>query len=176
MSVFRSATSHRELGPGPRRSILRGQTPQLTLITQRPGTWPGRNDGIRSKLLLGGFGRLRQRRRAVRQTAQIDDDVGALLLARNAGEAHSRTGDEAARAGEELAQLVIGPLAGLALHSRRIIEASFGSARPVDDAPQIRTDEVLAALFEGMARAALLGRGLALFHRGGGEQRLNRLL
>ena len=69
------------------------------------------------------------------------------------------------------------PVAALALHRRRVVESGFGRARAVSTIfHRVGADAVRAALLEGMAGLALLGRRLAFFHRGFGKQRFDRLL
>src|ERR1700694_5049703 len=109
------------------------------------------------------FRRRRERNRAVRERVQVVDDVGALAVLRDAGKAHRGAGDEALRIGDELVEVVIRPLAALALHSGGIVEAGFAGAGALDDAIEVRTDAVRATLFEGVAGGALLGGGGALF-------------
>src|SRR6478672_870342 len=65
---------------------------------------------------------------------------------------------KALRIGYELVEVVKGPGAALALHGGREIEPAAACAlRLVEDAEQVRADAVGAALFEGVARGALLG-------------------
>ncbi len=104
------------------------------------------------------------------------DHVGALLGARNSGERHRGPGDIAARIGEELVEFVEAPVATFALHRRRIIETRFGCPRSVYDTPQIGPDPIGAAFLKGMTSLALSCGGLALFDRGLGQERLDRLL
>ncbi|MGY4342605.1 hypothetical protein ACVWW3_007511 [Bradyrhizobium sp. LM2.9] len=63
----------------------------------------------------------------------------------------------------------------LGLHGGREIEPASFTPGLADDAKEIRTDAVRAALLEGMAGAALLGGGGALLDRGGLEQLFDRL-
>src|SRR5271154_257913 len=69
------------------------------------------------------FRRRRQRLRTVRQRAQIGDHVGALAVLLDAGKAHRRARDETLGVGEELVEVVIGPLAALGLDGRREVES-----------------------------------------------------
>src|SRR6185295_19102203 len=59
--------------------------------------------------------------------------------------------------------------------SREIEAATTGTLCLVDDAVEVRTNAVRAALLEGMAGRALLGGGGALLDRGGLQQLLDRL-
>src|SRR5579864_5021582 len=119
------------------------------------------------------FGSRRQRNRGVRERMQIGDHVGALALLRNTGKAHRGPGHESLRAGQELVEVLIGPGAALALHAGGEVEAAALALVVADDAPEIRTDPVRLALRKGVAGLALLGRRLALLHRGGREQLLD---
>src|SRR5262249_9352937 len=60
-----------------------------------------------------GLGRLRERRRVIREAVEIDDDVRPLALARYAGEGHVGAGDIAAWIGDEVVEVVDGPGAAL---------------------------------------------------------------
>src|SRR3954454_9825553 len=112
----------------------------------------------------------------LRQRIQIGNDVGALGILGNAGEAHCGTRNEALRIGDELVEIVERPGAALGLHGGREVEA-VAALTPclTDDAIEVRTDTVRAALLEGVASAALLGSGGTLLDRGGLEQLFDRL-
>src|SRR5213594_3214409 len=84
--------------------------------------------------------RLGKRRRVVRQGVEIGDDVGAVGAA-----------NEAARIGDELIEILDGPVAALRLHGAGIVEAGLRCPLTADHAPQIRTDQVAPPLVEGMA-------------------------
>src|SRR4051794_251092 len=117
----------------------------------------------------------RQRSRVFRKAAQIGDHVGALAVFRNAGKAHRGAGNKALGIGDELVEVVIGPVAALALHGGGEIEpAAARTLRLVEDAVEVRSDAVGAALFEGVAGAALLGGGGALLDGCGLQQLLDR--
>ena len=100
---------------------------------------------------------------------QVGDYVGALLVVLDAGEGHGGAGDIAARVGQELVELVIGPAAALGLHRRGEVEAAAFPALAADDVPEIGPDSVRAALGEGVAGFALLGGRLALVDGGFGQ-------
>ena len=91
---------------------------------------------------------------------KIGDQVGALVVLVQAGEAHRRALDVLLRRGEEMVEVVVGPNApcrpGKIPSCRRIGEALVRGHRPVDDAPEVGTDLVGAALFAGVAGRALL--------------------
>ena len=78
-------------------------------------------------------------------------------------------GDIGRRLGQELVEVVVGPIAALRLHSFRIAEPGERALRASDDAPERRTDPDRAALVEGMAGLADLGVRLALGDLGLGE-------
>src|SRR6185437_3559058 len=120
--------------------------------------------------------RLRQIERLVGQRVQVVDHVGALAFAREARELHRGARDVAARIGEELVELVPGPGAALRLHGSRIIEPRLCIALPADDAPQVGTDLVRAALLERMAGEADLGGSLAALRIRLRQRHLDRLL
>ena len=82
----------------------------------------------------------------------------------------------ALRIGDELVEVVDGPVAAHCLHRGRIVEAGLGRLRAADHAPEIGTDQVAAALVEGVAGRAFLGRVLAAADIGLGEQLLDRRL
>src|SRR6185295_10833086 len=69
-----------------------------------------------------------------------------------------------------------GPIAALALERSRIAKARLRRLGPSDHGPQIGPDEIFAALVEGVAGGAFLGRILAAADIGAGEQRFDRLL
>src|SRR6266481_7713432 len=102
------------------------------------------------------FRRRRQRRRVVRQGAQIGDHVGALAVLRDAGKAHRRARDKALGTGDEFVEVVIGPGSALGFHGGREIEPAALAALLVEDAVKVRTDAVGAALFESVAGPAFL--------------------
>ena len=118
----------------------------------------------------------RQRLRLFRHRVQIGDDVGALAVLRDAGKAHRGAGNEGLGVGEELVEVVKGPVAALALHASREIEAATtGPFRLVDDTVEVRTNAVRATLLEGVAGGAFLGSAGTLLDRGGLQQLLDRL-
>jgi len=109
---------------------------------------------------------------------EIVDDVGSLGLFRFPREGHLRARHKGRRLGQELVEIVVGPIAALRLHCVRIIEPGDRALRAPDDAIQRRTDLDRAAFFEGMAGLADLGVGLTLADVGlgqlDGERRLGR--
>src|SRR5262245_62291874 len=70
----------------------------------------------------GGLGRLGQRCRIVGKRIEIGDDVGPFAAALDAGEGHVGAGNIAARIGNELVEVVDGPIAALPLHRGGIVE------------------------------------------------------
>ena len=94
----------------------------------------------------------------------------------NTGKAHRGAGDKALRIGDELVEVVKGPLAALGLHASGEVEAVLAFAPSViDRVVKVRTNLVGAALLERVASRALLGSGSALFDGCGLEQLFNRL-
>src|SRR6516165_11511378 len=124
----------------------------------------------------GGLGRLGQRCRVVGERVEIGDDVGALAAALDAGEGHVGAGNVAARIGDELVELVDGPIAALRLHRGGIVEARLRRLSTADHAIEVGADQVAPALGEGVAGRAFLGRVLAAADVGLGKQLLDRLL
>src|SRR6478752_8238654 len=117
----------------------------------------------------------RQRLRLVRNRVQVGDHVSALAVLRDAGKAHRSAGNEGLGIGEKLVEVLEGPVTALALHGSREIEpATTGTLRLADDAIEVRTDAVGAALLKGVAGTALLGGAGALLDRGGLQQLLDR--
>src|SRR5205823_2454143 len=98
------------------------------------------------------------RRRIVSLGIQEGDHVGALAAARQASKAHLGTGHVAARAREELVEIVNAPVPTLALHRRRIVEPALGALRPADYAIEIGADAVRLALAKGVAGGTFLRR------------------
>src|SRR5437773_12521949 len=104
--------------------------------------------------------RLGKRRRVVRQGVEIGDDVGAVAAARDTREGHVGAGNEAARIGDELIEILDGPVAALRLHGAGIVEAGLRCPLTADHAPQIRTNQVAPPLVEGkIGRASCRERG-----------------
>src|ERR1700704_1508903 len=100
----------------------------------------------------------RQRNRLIRQSMEISDHVGALAVLRDAGKAHRGSGDKALGAGDELVEVIVGPLASLGLHACGIIETRLAGAITAHDAVEVRADLVGTALAEVVTGAALLRR------------------
>src|SRR5580692_2874736 len=107
--------------------------------------------------------RRRQRNRGIGKGMQIVNDVGALAVLLDSGKAHRRARDETLGIGDELIEVLVGPGAALGLHRGREIEPASLTLLVADDAVQIRAHAVRAVLLEGVAGAALLGGGFALF-------------
>src|SRR5262249_59794922 len=99
----------------------------------------------------GGLGRLGQRRRVVGERVEIGDEVGALAAALDAGERHVGAGNIAARIGNELAELVDGPIAALRLHRGGIVEPRLRRLRPADHGIPVGPDHVAPALGEAIS-------------------------
>src|SRR5207237_8710120 len=76
---------------------------------------------------------------------------------------------------DELVEVLIGPGAALGLHGSGEIEAAALTLLVADDAIKIRADAVGTVLFKGVARLALLRRGLALFNGSRLQQLIDRL-
>src|ERR1700716_603302 len=119
--------------------------------------------------------RLGQRNRIIRQRVQIGDHVATLAVLRNAGKAHRGARNKTLGVGEELVEVLVGPGAALGLHRGREIKAASLAFVVADDAEEIRTDTVGAALFEGVAGGAFLRRSSTLLDGGGLEKLLDRL-
>src|ERR1700754_2998711 len=104
--------------------------------------------GIMLKLLR----RRRKRLRMLRQGVQIGDHVGAFAVLGDTGKAHRGAGNKARGIGDELVEVVKGPVAALCLHGGREVEACL--ALPLllaDDAVEVGADAVRSALLERMA-------------------------
>src|SRR4029077_660088 len=101
------------------RRPLRSKTPWRE-TKKRPGRSPAVHNRIRWETSLRGGG---QRGRMVRQRIEIGDHVGALAVVLNTGKAHCRSRNEALGVGDELVEVVDSPVAALALHARREVEA-----------------------------------------------------
>ncbi len=76
-------------------------------------------------------------RRAHRRGAQIGDQIDAVSL-REAGKAHLGARNVDSRRLDELEQLVIGPVARLALHGGGISEGRIRGTRAIDHGEQVR--------------------------------------
>src|SRR5882672_5664870 len=113
--------------------------------------------------------------RLVGELVQIVDDVGALGVAWQAREGHGRARHIALRVGQELVELVEGPVAALGLQRGRVVEAGHGRLRPTDDVPEIGAHLVGTALLEAVAGDAGLGGGFAALGARTREQHLDRL-
>ena len=100
---------------------------------------------------------------------QVIDDVGALLRIGLAGEGHFRAAHEGLRTGEEMVEILEGPVAALGLHAVGIAKARDRALGTIDDAEKIGTDLGAGALLEIVAGLAGLGAGLALRNVGLGE-------
>src|SRR3954454_6459231 len=99
-------------------------------------------DRSRQALLRRG----RQRLRAVGETVQVSDHVGALAILRDAGKAHRGARDSRLGIGDELVERIEVPGAALGLHRSREVEAAAALANMVaDDAVEVRTDTVRSA-------------------------------
>src|SRR5215218_7641964 len=99
----------------------------------------------------------------LRQRVQIGDDIGALGILRDAGEAHRSARNETLRTGNELVEIVERPSPALGFHGSREVEPVTAFAPLLaDDAIEVRTNAIRATLLEGVAGAALLGSGSAL--------------
>jgi hypothetical protein len=135
--------------PGPRASAIRSR--------------PGDSRRLRAVSRPAGSAR-RQRLRVVGERAHIGDDVGALRRVPDAGEAHGRARDVAARVGQEPVEILVGPLhplLALLAHGGRVVEVAVDDV-VADHVPEVRADLVGGALREVVARRALGDRGLAL--------------
>src|SRR5215813_11629652 len=99
----------------------------------------------------GGLGRLGQGRGVVGERVEIGDDVGALAAALDAGKGHVGAGNKAARIGNELVELVDGPIAALRLHRGGIVEPRLRRLRTADHAIEVGPDQIAPALGEGVA-------------------------
>src|SRR5260370_5757632 len=110
--------------------------------------------------------RRRQRNRAIGEGAQIGDHVGALAVFRNAGKAHRGARNKALGIGDELVEVVKGPLATLGLHRRREIEPAPLALLFADDAVKIRADAIGTVFLEGMAGGGFLYRRCPLLRSG----------
>src|SRR5262249_3900675 len=148
-----------------RHAVLAPQPLWLSLSRgpNRPSAGPGaiRRVGRRLPRLRTGRGRLGglgQRRRVVRLAVEVRDDVGTLAAAGQAGKGHRRARNERARIGQEGVEVVHGPLAALALHGGRIVEAGNRGAVASHHAVKVGSHAIRLALVEGMAGLALLGR------------------
>src|SRR3977135_2077367 len=119
--------------------------------------------------------RRRQRNRAIGEGAQIGDHVGALAVLRDGGKAHRGARNKALGIGDELAEVVVAPLAALGLHRRREIEPAPLALLVADDAVKIRADAVGTVFLEGVAGGAFLRRCGPLLRRGGLPQIFYRL-
>src|SRR3954451_14873665 len=119
---------------------------------------------------------LGQGRWVVRQTIEVGNDVGALGRARHAGKCHVRPGDRSSRVGNELIDVVDGPVAALGLERGGVIEPPFRGFRTPDDAPQVRSYQRPPALVEGVASRAFLSGVLATAGISAGKKLLDRLL
>src|SRR5216684_5696362 len=86
--------------------------------------------------------RRRQRNRAIGKRAQIGDHVGALAVLGDAGKAHRGARNKALGIGDELVEVVKGPLATLGLHRRREIEPAPLALLVADDTVKIRAAAV----------------------------------
>src|SRR5207302_3684831 len=145
-------------------------------IWKRPGiAWPLRRFRSPCRTVEMLFRRRRQRDWLVRQRGQISNHVGALAVFLNTGKTHRGAGNKALRVADELVEVFKGPFAALRLHGGGEIEAALAFALLlIDGAKEVRADPVGAALFEGVAGAALLGGGSTLFGRGGLQQFFDR--
>ena len=63
---------------------------------------------------------------------------------------------------DEGVQGLVGPVAALGLHARRVVEALVRGDGASDDAVEVRADLVRPALLEGVAGGAFLGLSLTL--------------
>src|SRR5262245_50562761 len=150
------------------RSKRRSPPKLLTFLCAEPtSTMAGAaNASLAGKALLGfrpGRRRLRglrQRRRIIRFRVEVGDDVGPLVAARQAGEGHRSSGNETAWIGQEMVELLDRPLARLALHGGRIIEAGHRGPVASDHPVEVGPNPVRLAFVEGVTGLALLGRGL----------------
>jgi hypothetical protein len=110
---------------------------------------------------LGG-GRFRQRLGLVAERAQIDEQVGALLVALHAAIGHLGAGREAAWVADEIVERFVGPgVVGHRLERIGIGVVVVMGDGQADDAPQIGSDPMGAALVEGVAGLAGARRRLA---------------
>src|SRR5262245_37673831 len=155
--------------PWSRRALAR------SLPNLKVGAGCGAGTGYAS-LLRGrrSLGRLRQRRRGVRETVEIDEHVRPLALALNPGKGHVGPGNVSARIGDELVEVVDGPVAALRLHCGGIIEPGHRALRATDDTPEIGTHEIGSALGEVVAGRAFLGRVRPFLDAGFWEQLVDR--
>src|SRR5918993_4703028 len=92
-----------------------------------------------------------------------------------AGLSYWAAGSGALGVENEVVERLVGPLAALALQGRRIVEAPMRGQGAADHPVEVRADLVRAALLEGVAGGALLGRSLALGRIGLGEENRERL-
>src|SRR5258707_6878331 len=113
--------------------------------------------------------------RLVGELVQIVDDVGALGVARQARESHGRARHIALGVGQELVELVEGPVAALALQRGRVVETGSGRFRPAHDVPEVGAHLVGTALLEAVAGDAGLGGRFAALGARTREQHLDRL-
>src|SRR4030088_18524 len=75
--------------------------------------------------------------RLVGELVQIVDDVGALGVARQAREGHGGARHIALRVGQELVELVEGPVSALGLQRVRVVETGDLRFRPGADVPEV---------------------------------------
>src|SRR5690242_18313027 len=114
--------------------------------------------------------------RRVRERVEIGDHVGAVLRLRQADERHLGALDEGLRLPEPCVERVYAPIAALFLERIGEREAAMTfSDGLVEDAVEIGTDAIRAALVEGVASRAFLGDILAGVNARRGEQRSHGL-
>src|SRR4051812_41095777 len=131
----------------------------------RPGMWPGlsvyrggnRVPAVAQKGVPLFRRSLWKIDRLVGELVQIIDDVGALGVAWQARESHGGSRHISLRVGQELVELVEGPVAALALQRGRVVETGDRRFRPAHDVPEIGAHLVGAALLEAVAGDAGLG-------------------
>src|SRR2546423_12474387 len=139
---------------------LRRNAPITSARSLKPKR-PGKSLAVRKLMSPANLLRCRrQRQRLVRQRAQVGDHVGAFAVLLDAGKAHRGARYKALRVGDEFVEVVKTPFAALGLHGGREVEAGLAlTLLLADDAIEVRTDAVRAALFEGVAGRALLCGG-----------------
>ncbi len=119
------------------------------------------------RLFLSARSGFRQRRRVVVLGAQEGDDVRPLLGIRNTGEGHHRPRRKFLRIMDEGVDQLVGPVARMGLHRRRVVEALDGGDLPPEHPVEVGADHVGAAFVEVVADLA--ERGVRLSSRGIGR-------
>src|SRR5215468_4607150 len=106
--------------------------------------------------------RLWQRLRRVAESAQIGEQGCPVLRLRQPREGHLGAGRIVLRLGQELVEVLKGPLPAQALDRVGVAEVVEMSLLVADDVPQVGADLVRAALAEVVAGLALAGDLLAI--------------